>query len=62
VRVNSAQLGGEVDQYQDLSDYRDVSGIKVPFRAVNSGAGQTVRIVFSKIENNVPIDDSVFAK
>ena len=62
VRVNSAQLGGDVDLYQDPSDYRDVSGVKVAFRVVNSGAGQTVTIVFSRVEDNVPIDDSVFAK
>jgi hypothetical protein len=62
VRVNSAQLGADVDQYQDPSDYRDVSGVKVPFHVVNTAAGQTVTIVFSKIENNVPIEDSVFAK
>jgi outer membrane lipoprotein-sorting protein len=62
VRVNSPQLGGDVDQYQDPSDYRDVSGVKVPFRVVDSGAGQTVTIVFSKVENNVPIEDSVFGK
>jgi outer membrane lipoprotein-sorting protein len=62
VRVNSPQLGGDVDQYQDPSDYRDVSGVKVPFRIVNSTAGQTVTIVFSKVENNVPIEDSVFGK
>jgi outer membrane lipoprotein-sorting protein len=62
VRVNSAQLGGDVDQYQDPSDYRDVSGIKVPFKIVNSGAGQSVTIVLSKVENNVALDDSVFGK
>jgi hypothetical protein len=62
VRVNSPQLGGDVDEYQDPSDYRDVSGVKVPFRVVNSGAGQTVTFVFSKVENNVPIEDSVFAR
>jgi hypothetical protein len=62
VRVNSPQLGGDVDTYQDPSDYRDVSGVKVPFHVVNSGAGQTVTIVLSKVENNVPIEDSVFGK
>lgn len=62
VRVNSAQLGGDVDQFQSPSDYRDVSGVKVPFRVINSGAGQTVTIVFTKVENNVPIDDSVFGR
>ena len=62
VRVNSAQLGGDIDQYQDPSDYRDVSGVKVPFRVINSGAGQTVTIIFTKVENNVPLDDSVFGK
>jgi len=62
VRINSAQLGGDVDQYSDPSDYRDVSGVKVPFRVVNSGAGQTVTIIFSKVEHNVPLDDSVFAR
>jgi hypothetical protein len=61
VRVNLPQLG-DVDQYQDPSDYREVSGVKMPFRVVNSGSGQTVTILFSKIENNVPIEDSVFGK
>lgn len=61
VHVNNAQIG-EVDQVSDPSDYRDVSGVKVPFRLVNTAGGQTVTIVLSAVEHNVPIDDSIFAK
>lgn len=62
VHVNSAALGGDVDRVSDTSDYRDVSGVKVPFRLVGSTGGQTLTIVFDTVQDNVPIEDSVFSK
>jgi hypothetical protein len=56
----SAPMGMDVEQTAELSDYRDVSGVKVPFRVVNSNAQQTGTIVLTKVEHNVPLDDALF--
>jgi hypothetical protein len=60
--VNSAQLGGDIEQTTDLSDYRAVDDVKVPFRLVTANAVQTVNITLDKVEHNVAIDDAAFAK
>lgn len=45
-----------------FSDYREVDGIKLPFKSVNSttSMGDVVTIVTS-IKHNVPIDEKIFA-
>ena len=46
---------------QELSDYRDVQGIKIPFsiRMLSNGIPQG-QIVVEKVEFNVKIDDAIF--
>jgi outer membrane lipoprotein-sorting protein len=58
-RIVTQGAGGTFEQ--DLSDYRDVSGIKVPFsiRMVANGVQQSA-ITVSKVEFNVPLDDRLF--
>src|SRR5512140_914085 len=58
----SAVAGMDVEQTGELSDYRTVDGVKVPFRIVNSNAQQSGTIVLTKVEHNVPFDDAMFAK
>jgi len=60
--VNAAQLGGDVEQTTDLSDYRAVDGVKLPFRVVTINPAQTVTIALTKIEHNAPVDDALFVK
>jgi hypothetical protein len=43
--VNSPELGGNVEQVSDASDYRTVDGVKVPFKSVQTAGPQTVNIV-----------------
>jgi Outer membrane lipoprotein-sorting protein len=62
VKVDIPQVGGEVEQTTDFSDYRDVDGFQVPFRIRASSAVQTYTIAFTKVENNPKIDDAVFSK
>jgi outer membrane lipoprotein-sorting protein len=62
VKIDVPQVGGEVEQTTDFSDYRDVDGYKVPFRIRASSAVQTYTIAFSKVENNPKFDDAVFSK
>jgi len=61
-RVELQELGGEVENTTDLSDYRDVDGVKVPFVVSILNSQQSVRIAFDKVEHNKPIDDAIFAR
>ncbi len=62
VTVNSPQMGGDLEQTADYSDYRAVDGVKAPFHIVNSNPQQSLTIVLTKVENNVPMTDSIFVK
>ncbi len=61
IKVDTPETG-EVEQTTDLSDYREVDGIKVPFTIKVSTAGQGFTIAVSKVEHNVKIDEAVFSK
>ena len=53
---------GEVEQISEPSDYRDVDGLKVAFAMTQSAAGQTITMKFTKVEQNIAVDDGVFIK
>ena len=56
------QNGQQATVTSELSDYRDVDGIMVPFSMKQSLNGQTIgQLTVEKVEFNVPVDDSVFA-
>jgi hypothetical protein len=56
------QLGGPVEQTTELSDFRDVDGVKVAFIVKASSAVQKYTITFAKVEHNVPVDETLFVK
>jgi hypothetical protein len=62
VKVDIPQLGREVEQTNDLLDYRQVGDIKVPFQIRSSSAVQDFTITLTKVEHNVKIDDALFTK
>jgi outer membrane lipoprotein-sorting protein len=61
VHMNIAGLGTDVDQVSDVSDYRAVDGVKLPFRIENTNSAQHVVITLTNVEHNVALDDSLFA-
>jgi zinc protease len=61
IKVETPETG-EVEQTTDLSDYREVDGIKVPFTIKVSTTGQSFTIAVNKVEHNVKIDETVFVK
>jgi len=61
IKVDTPETG-EVEQTTDLSDYREVDGIKVPFMIKVSTGGQSFTIAVSKVEHNLKIDETVFSK
>jgi hypothetical protein len=61
-RYYSAAVGADIEQTGELSDYRTVDGVQVPFHIVNANAQQTGTIDLTKVEHNVPFDDALFVK
>ncbi|MBM3746072.1 MAG: hypothetical protein FJW34_09760 [Acidobacteria bacterium] len=53
---------GAVSIDAELSDYRDVAGVKVPFLIRQKMQGYELVIKMILVENNAPIDDARFAK
>jgi len=46
----------------NYSDYRSVDGVKIPFRITTARPGSSVAIQLNSVQQNVPIDESTFAK
>jgi CubicO group peptidase (beta-lactamase class C family) len=45
-----------------FEDYRDVDGVKLPFRQINNSAGNgDIVTVVTSVKHNVPVDDNLFA-
>ncbi|MGE5360675.1 MAG: hypothetical protein ACM3NQ_16790 [Bacteroidales bacterium] len=61
-KMDIPEMGGEVEQTTDVSDYRDVDGIKLPFKSNVVSSMQTIAIAFTKIEHNKPLDDAMFSR
>jgi outer membrane lipoprotein-sorting protein len=60
--INVPQLGGDIEQVVEFSDFRVVDGIKVPFVTKSSNPAQTVTAKMTTITHNTEIDDASFAK
>ncbi|HEU4937347.1 MAG TPA: outer membrane lipoprotein-sorting protein [Vicinamibacterales bacterium] len=61
VKVDTPETG-EIEQTTDLSDYREVDGLKIPFTIKVSTGGQSFTIAVTKVEHNVKIDEAVFSR
>jgi outer membrane lipoprotein-sorting protein len=62
VKINVPQLGTEVEQTSEMSDFREVDGIKIPFHVTQVTSLQSLTVTFSQVEHNTKIDQSVFSK
>ena len=61
IKVELPQIG-EIEQTNELLDYRDVDGVKLPFRVRASSSVQNYTITLDKVVHNVPIDEALFVK
>jgi hypothetical protein len=62
VTVEVPQLGQTVEQTTEFLDYRDVDGVKIPFRLRVSSSVQSFTVNVTKVEHNVTVDDALFSK
>jgi outer membrane lipoprotein-sorting protein len=46
----------------DMDDYREVDGMKFPFRMKRTEKGAVINIRLTQVKNNYPIEDELFAK
>ena len=53
---------GRVPTQLDFSDYREVSGVKVPFRIAAFRPTTRTTIQLDQVQANAPVEDSMFAK
>lgn len=51
---------GEISAQIHSTDYRDVGGVKMPFKLVNTFAGQAMTMTYTEIKVNVDIPRSTF--
>jgi hypothetical protein len=62
VTVDVPQLGREVEQTNEFSDYREVDGVKLPYRMRSTSSVQNFTVTITKVEHNAPVDQSLFVK
>jgi outer membrane lipoprotein-sorting protein len=60
--VNVPQLGTDLEQTVEFSDYRDVDGVKLAFRVRSVNQVQSLTVTMTKVESNTSIDESMFKK
>ena len=60
--INVPQLGGDIEQVTEFSDFRDVDGLKLPFATRSINPAQTVSATLSSVKHNVDIDDASFTR
>jgi outer membrane lipoprotein-sorting protein len=62
MKTDVPQLGQEVEQTTEFFDYKDVDGVKIPFRLKTSSSIQSITITLTNVEHNVKVDESVFVR
>jgi hypothetical protein len=60
--VNVPQLGRDVEQIGEFSDYRAVDGVQIPHTVKSTNAVQAFTITVKSVEHNKEIDDASFVK
>jgi len=62
VKIAVPQIGREIEQSNELLDYRQVDGIRVPFQIRSTSEVQNFTITFTHVVHNTPIDAALFSK
>jgi hypothetical protein len=55
-------IAGRVPTQMDFSDYRDVSGVKIPFHFTTTWTNGLTNVELTEVQVNVPIDAARFAR
>jgi hypothetical protein len=61
IKVNLPQVG-DLEQTATVSDFREVDGVKVPFKIEMTSPATGFTMTFTKVVNNVQVDEKAFSK
>jgi hypothetical protein len=61
IRANLPQVG-DIEHTALASDFREVDGVKVPYKLQVTSPATGFTMIFSKIANNVAVDEKLFVK
>jgi hypothetical protein len=53
---------GKIEQMVDPTDYREQDGVKIAHKMTLTNAMQSITMTFTKVENNVALDEKMFVK
>lgn len=53
---------GDIEQTTTLEDYREVDGVKMPFKLTSSSSLQSFTVALDKVAHNVEVDEKLFIK
>jgi hypothetical protein len=62
VKIDVPELGREIEQTNELSDYRKVGDVKVAFEFRSFSEIQSLTIKLDRVEHNVAVDPKLFVK
>jgi hypothetical protein len=62
VKTEVPQIGQEIEQTTEFLDYKDLDGLKIPYRLRSSSSVQNFTITLTTVEHNVKVDESLFTK
>jgi len=62
LKVEVPQLGQELEQTTEFSDYKEVDGIKLPFKVQVSSTVQNFTITVTAVHHNIEVDQTLFVK
>jgi len=61
VRAELPQVG-EIEQWVEPLEFKEVDGVKVPVKVRLTNSMQTITMTFTKVEHNVTLDEKMFVK
>ena len=61
VKVEVPQMG-ELEQTTEFLDYKEVDGVKIPFRLKASSSIQSFTVSLTSVQHNVEVDDTLFSR
>jgi zinc protease len=62
MKMDVPQLGQEIEQTVEYQDYKEIDGVKLPFRVRASSSVQNFTVTVTKVEHNIPVDEALFSK
>ena len=62
ITVNVPQIGADVEQTTTVEDYREVDGVKMPFKVTSFSSVQSFSVTLDKVAHNVDVDEKLFVK